>query len=302
MVAVSEAAMDTAVAPRGPGRRLSVFFFRHPMLRLVLLAFLPLGFLVVAYLGSLFLLLINAFWTTNSFTGDVVHTWSLTNFSTLFEQDVYRIVTGRSLGAALVVTVMDALIALPIAFYMAKVASPRAQKLLVVAVLTPLWASYLVKAYAWRTLFATDGVFDWALSPLGVSTPGYGYWTAVITLGYLWLPYMILPIYASMERLPNSLLDASADLGAHTMRTLRSVVLPIIFPGIVAGSIFTFSLTMGDYIAVQIVGGKVTFLGNVVYANVTYNLPLAAALSMVPIVVILLYLALVRRSGALREL
>ncbi|MDH4159788.1 MAG: ABC transporter permease [Actinomycetota bacterium] len=272
------------------------------MLRLVLLAFLPLGFLVVAYLGSLFLLLINAFWTTNSFTGDVVHTWSLTNFSTLFEQDVYRIVTGRSLGAALVVTVMDAIIALPIAFYMAKVASPRVQKLLVVAVLTPLWASYLVKAYAWRTLFATDGVFDWALSPFGVSSPGYGYWTAVITLGYLWLPYMILPIYASMERLPNSLLDASADLGAHTMRTLRSVVLPIIFPGIVAGSIFTFSLTMGDYIAVQIVGGKVTFLGNVVYANVTYNLPLAAALSMVPIVVILLYLALVRRSGALREL
>jgi putative spermidine/putrescine transport system permease protein len=269
---------------------------------LALLAFLPLAFLVIAYLGSLFLLLVNAFWSTNSFTGDIVRTWTLDNFQTLFQQDVYRIVTGRTLTAAIAVTVVDALIALPIAFYMAKVASPRAQKLLVIAVLTPLWASYLVKAYAWRTVFATDGILDWLLAPIGASSPGYGYWTAVITLGYLWLPYMILPIYASLERLPGSLLDASADLGAHTMRTLRSVVLPIIFPGIIAGSIFTFSLTMGDYIAVQIVGGKVTFLGNVVYANVTYNLPLAAALSIVPVVVILLYLSLVRRSGALREL
>jgi putative spermidine/putrescine transport system permease protein len=283
-------------------RRLSAFFFRHPRLRLTVLASLPLAFLVVAYLGSLALLLVNAFWTTNSFTNDIVHEWTLENFQTLVQQPAYRIVTGRTLTAALVVTVVDALIALPIAFYMAKVASPRVQKLLVIAVLTPLWASYLVKAYAWRTLFATDGVIDWLLAPVGGSSPGYGYWTSVITLGYLWLPYMILPIYASLERLPNSLLDASADLGAKTWRTLRSVVLPVIFPGIVAGSIFTFSLTMGDYIAVQIVGGKVTFLGNVVYSNVTYNLPLAAALSIVPVVVILIYLALVRRTGALREL
>lgn len=297
--ATAEPAPDVSA---GVGRRTSAFLFRHPRMRLVLLAFLPLAFLVVAYLGSLFLLLVNAFWSTNSFTGDIVRTWTLDNFQTLFQQDVYRIVTGRTLTAALAVTVVDALIALPIAFYMAKVASPRLQKLLVIAVLTPLWASYLVKAYAWRTVFATDGIVDWLLAPVGGSSPGYGYWTAVITLGYLWLPYMILPIYASLERLPSSLLDASADLGAHTMRTLRSVVLPIIFPGIVAGSIFTFSLTMGDYIAVQIVGGKVTFLGNVVYANVTYNLPLAAALSIVPVVVILLYLSLVRRSGALREL
>ena len=300
--------MTTAVAPavatprRGPGRRLSAFLHRHPRLRLALLIALPLGFLVVVYLGSLFLLLLNSLWTTDSFTGNVLHTTSLENFKTILTTEVYRVVTGRTLLAAVVVTVADALIALPMAFYMAKVASARAQRLLVIAVLAPLWASYLVKAYAWRAIFSNDGPADWLLKPFGVDAPNGNYWFAVITLGYLWLPYMILPIYAGLERLPNSLLDASADLGAKSGRTFRSVIMPIIVPSVIAGSIFTFSLTLGDYIAVELVGGKVQFLGNLVYAQQVYNLPIAAALSLVPVVIVLLYLFLVRRTGALEEL
>jgi putative spermidine/putrescine transport system permease protein len=287
---------------RGPGRRLSAFLHRHPLTRLLLLVALPLGFLVVVYLGSLFLLLLNSLWTTDSFTGNVIHSWSLDNFQTILTTEVYRVVTGRTLLAAIVVTVADALIALPMAFYMAKVASVRAQRLLVIAVLAPLWASYLVKAYAWRAIFSNDGPADWLLKPFGVDAPNGNYWFTVLTLGYLWLPYMILPIYAGLERLPNSLLDASADLGARSGRTFRSVILPIIVPSVIAGSIFTFSLTLGDYIAVELVGGKVQFLGNLVYAQQVYNLPIAAALSLVPVVIVLLYLFLVRRTGALSEL
>lgn len=272
------------------------------MLRLLLLVTLPLGFLVVVYLGSLLVLLLNALWTTDPFTGDTVRNWSLDNFSTLVTESVYRVVTGRTLLAAVVVTVSDALIALPIAFYMAKVASARLQRALVIAVLAPLWASYLVKAYAWRAVFSNDGPADWIAKPFGYDAPNGNYWIAVLTLGYLWLPYMILPIYAGLDRLPNSLLDASSDLGARAGRTFRSVVVPIVLPSIVAGSIFTFSLTLGDYIAVQLVGGKAQFLGNLVYSQQVYNLPVAAALSLVPVVIVLLYLGAVRRTGALREL
>ena len=289
-------------APRGAGRRLSAFLHRHPNVRLLLLVCLPLGFLVVVYLGSLVVLLLNAFWTTDSFTGDTLRVWSTDNFQTIFTEPVYRIVTLRTVSAAVIVTATDALIAFPIAFYMAKVASARAQRLLVIAVLAPLWASYLVKAYAWRAVFSNDGPADWLFKPFGADAPNGNYWTAVLTLGYLWLPYMILPIYAGLERLPDSLLDASADLGGKAWRTFRSVVLPMVWPSVVAGSILTFSLTLGDYIAVQLVGGKVQFLGNLVYAQQVYNLPVAAALSLVPVGIIVVYLFLVRRTGALSEL
>ncbi|MFZ0325510.1 MAG: ABC transporter permease [Actinomycetes bacterium] len=297
-------ATETApvVPRRGPGRKLSAFLHRHPNVRLSLLVVLPLGFLVIVYLGSLFLLLLNSLWTTDSFTGNVIHTWSLDNFKTILTTSVYRVVTGRTVLAAVVVTVADALIALPMAFYMAKVASPRARRLLVIAVLAPLWASYLVKAYAWRAIFSNGGPADWLVKPFGIDAPNGNYWFAVITLGYLWLPYMILPIFAGFERLPNSLLDASSDLGAKAGRTFRSVVLPMIVPSVIAGSIFTFSLTLGDYIAVELVGGKVQFLGNLVYSQQVFNLPIAAALSLVPVVIVLLYLFLVRRTGALKEL
>ena len=168
----------------------------------------------------------------------------------------------------------------------------------------PLWASYLVKAYAWRGMLGTGGLVSWVARPFGLDTPGYGLTALILTLAYLWLPYMILPIYAGLERLPDSLLEASADLGARSSTTLRRVVLPAVFPAVVAGSIFTFSLTMGDYIAVKIVGGANQMLGNVVYDNVgaANNLPFAAAVATVPVVVMLVYLAAVRRTGALDNL
>ena len=191
--------------------------------------------LVVAYLGSLAVMFAAAFWSTDSFTGALIKQVSWDNFRTLVEEPVYRRIALRTLGVAATVTVVDALIALPIAFYMAKVARPRARRLLVAAILTPLWASYLVKAYAWRILLSSDGPVDWALGPLHLSGPGYGLVAVTLTLAYLWLPFMILPVYAGLDRVPDSLLEASADLGAPAGRTFRSVVLPLIFPALVAG-------------------------------------------------------------------
>ncbi|HEY6935266.1 MAG TPA: ABC transporter permease [Marmoricola sp.] len=264
----------------------------------------PMLWLGVAYLAALAALLITAFWTTNSFTGEVERIWSLTNFHELFTIDVYRTITVRTVGIAALVTVVDALVAFPIALYMAKIASPRVQRLLVVAVLMPLWASYLVKAYAWRGMLAEGGLIDWIGKPFGFSSPGFGVTATILTLGYLWLPYMILPIYAGLERLPDSLLEASSDLGAGPGVTLRRVILPMAFPAVVAGAIFTFSLSLGDYIAVTIVGGANQMLGTVVYANVgaAGNLPFAAAVAMVPVAIMLLFLAAVRRTGALENL
>jgi putative spermidine/putrescine transport system permease protein len=258
----------------------------------------------VAYLGALGALFLTAFWGQNSFTGEIERVWTLDNFRDLFTIDVYRTITFRTLGIAALVTMVDAVLAFPVAFFMAKVASTRLQRLLVVAVLMPLWASYLVKAYAWRGMLSEGGLVDWVLEPIGLGSPGYGLVATVITLSYLWLPYMILPVYAGLERLPDSLLEASADLGGSTWTTLRRVVLPMAFPALVAGSIFTFSLSLGDYIAVRIVGGTNQMLGNVVYDSVgaANNLPFGAAVAMVPVVVMLAYLAAVRRTGALENL
>ena len=277
---------------------------RHPRLRLGLLLGPPMLWLGVAYLAALAALFITALWTANGFTGNIERTWTLDNFRELFSLDVYRTITIRTLLTAVGVTVIDAVIAFPVALYMAKVASPRAQRLLVIAILTPLWASYLVKAYAWRGMFSASGPIAWLLEPFGISSPGYGLFATVVTLAYLWLPYMILPMYAGLERLPNSLLEASADLGAGSAVTMRRVVLPVLFPAMVAGSIFAFSLTLGDYIAVQIVGGANQMLGNVIYDNVLKgnNLPFAAAVATIPVVIMLVYLAAVRRTGALENL
>jgi len=258
----------------------------------------------VAYLGALAALFVTSLWSQNDFTGELERVLTLDNFRDLASVDVYRVITLRTLGIAALVTVLDALLAFPVALYMAKVASPRLQRVLVIAVLTPLWASYLVKAYAWRGLLSSSGVVASVARPFGLDTPGYGLVALVATLAYLWLPFMILPIYAGLERLPGSLLEASADLGAGAGTTLRRVVLPAAFPAVVAGSVFTFSLTMGDYIAVRIVGGAQQMLGNVVYDNVgaANNLPFAAAVATVPVAVMLLYLAAVRRTGALEQL
>ncbi|WP_240755754.1 ABC transporter permease [Nocardioides iriomotensis] len=277
---------------------------RRPGLRLGLLLTPPMLWLGVAYLGALGALFITSLWGQNAFTGEVERTWTLDNFRTLLDVDVYRVITLRTLAIALTVTVVDAVVAIPIALFMAKVASSRLKGILLVAVLTPLWASYLVKAYAWRGMLSENGLVSWLARPFGLDTPGYGVVATTLTLAYLWMPYMILPIFASLERLPDSLLEASADLGARSVETLRRVVLPVMFPGLVAGSIFTFSLTLGDYITVRIVGGASQMLGNVVYDNVgaANNLPFAAAMATVPVVIILVYLALVRRTGALENL
>jgi putative spermidine/putrescine transport system permease protein len=285
-------------------RRFSSVLHRHPRLRLVLLLAAPMLVLVVVYLGALAVLLLSAFWSTDVFTGDVVKTFTLDNFREVVTSSTYRTVIVRTVLVALSVTVICALLAFPMAFYMAKVASPRARRLLLVAVLTPLWASYLVKAYAWRSMLAGDGVVNWALEPFGLHGPGFGLPATVIVLSYLWLPYMILPVYAGLERLPDSLLEASGDLGAKAGRTFRSVVAPLAFPAVVAGAIFTFSLSLGDYITVQIVGGKSQLLGNLIQGNsgAANNLPLAAALAAVPVLIMVVFLLGVRRTGALDNL
>jgi putative spermidine/putrescine transport system permease protein len=258
----------------------------------------------VLYLGSLAALFITSFWTTGPFGQGVQRTWNLDNYRELFTVPVYRTITGRTLLTAISVTLIDAVLAFPIALYMAKVASRRLQRMLVILAITPLWASYLVKAYAWRGMLSSNGPVAWLLQPFGLNTPGYGLTATVITLSYLWLPYMILPMYAGLERLPNSLLEASADLGASTAMTMRRVVFPVLFPAFVAGSIFTFSLTLGDYIAVKIVGGANQMLGNVVYDSFLTgnNMPFAAAVSTIPVVIMLVYLAVIRRTGALENL
>jgi putative spermidine/putrescine transport system permease protein len=289
---------------RPPSRRLSALLHRHPRVRLAGLLSLPALWLFVAYLGSLAAMLIAAFWRTDDFTGAVVHTTTLGNFRTLITEHVYRTIAFRSLTVAVLVTVVDMVIALPMAYYMAKVASPRWRRLLVVAILTPLWASYLVKAYAWRVMLSGDGLVNWLLHPFGVGGPGYGLTAVILTLAYLWLPFMVLPVFAGLERIPDSLLEASADAGAKPGRTFRSVVLPLLFPALVAGSIFTFSLSLGDYITVNVVGGTSQLFANVIYDNITTggNLPFAAAAAFFPVFVMVVYLVAVRRTGALDNL
>jgi putative spermidine/putrescine transport system permease protein len=271
-------------------RRISLVFLLVP----------PLTWLVVAYLGSLAVLLVSAFWSTNSFTGAVVRSFTFDNVTRVLTEEVFRTATVRTVLVALAVTVICAVLAVPLAFYMAKIASPRMRLALVVAVTTPLWASYLVKAYAWRMLLSPEGPMSWATG----YTPGYGLTATIVTLTYLWLPYMVLPVFAAFSRVPDSLIDASSDLGASDLSTLRMVVAPLIFPGIAAGSIFTFSLSLGDYIAVTIVGGKTQLLGNIIYGQLVTanNQPLAAALSIIPLLAIVAYLLAMRRTGALDNL
>ena len=262
----------------------------------------PVSWLVVLYIGSLGVMLIAAFWSVDALSGELTKSFSFDNFKTLWEDSVYRTVAQRTVLIAALVTLTDALLAFPIAFYMAKVANPRARAVLLVAVLMPLWSFYLVKAYAWRIILSDGGVLNWALDPFGISGPGLnGTFGAYLTFVYLWLPFMILPIYAGLERIPDSLISASEDLGAGPGTTFRKVILPLAFPALVAGSIFTFSLTMGDYITPSLVTST-QFIGNVIAANITNNLPLASAYAVVPIVIMVVYLLIARRLGAFEHL
>jgi putative spermidine/putrescine transport system permease protein len=285
-------------------RRLAVWLFPRRRVQLGLLLSTPVGWLVIAYFGSLAILLLNAFWEKDAFTGNVEpFAWSLRSFETLVENEVYRTIAVRTIAMAVLVTMTDALLAFPIAYYMARIASPRVRSALVIAVLMPLWAAYLVKVFAWRTILQGNGLLEWVIAPFGLEGPGLSHIASTwLVLSYLWLPYMILPLYAGLERIPNSLLEASADLGGRARTTFRRVILPLVFPALVAGSIFTFSLTLGDYITPDLVSDA-KFIGNVIYDNSSLgNLPLAAAYSLVPIVIMIVYLVVARRLGAFESL
>jgi putative spermidine/putrescine transport system permease protein len=286
-----------AVARRSAGRRLAGLFHGRSRLQVGALLTAPAAWLVVLYLGSLAILLITAFWTVDELSGEVVRGFSLENFELLVNEPVYGEIIWRTVRTAALVTVTDALIAFPIAFYMAKVASRRGKAILLVAVLMPLWSSYLVKVLSWRTMLSQGGVINWALDPIGLHSPGYGVTAVWLVMSYMWLPYMILPIFAGLERIPQSLISASEDLGASPFTTFRRVILPLAFPAVVAGSIFTFCLTLGDYITPRLVSSN-QFIGNVIATSITNNLPFAAALALVPIVVVIAYLAVARKLGA----
>jgi putative spermidine/putrescine transport system permease protein len=281
--------------------------WRRPWLRALLLLAPPLGWFVVIYLASLVLLLVTAFWQINDFTTQIEQVWNLDNFRIILLDPTYRLIIGRTVVLAAAVTVTDAVIAFPFAYFMARVASRRTQRLLFAAVLLPLWASYLARVYSWILILNHTGLLNWSMQSIGLPAPNLGYTNVAmwIVFSYIWLPFMIIPTYSAMERVPESLMEAAADLGARRWRAVRDVVLPLALPGVVAGSIFTFSLTLGDYITPVLVGGAgSTFIGNVVYSNVgiANNVPFAAALATVPVAIMAVYLLIARRLGAFEAL
>ncbi len=268
---------------------------------------LPAVWFILCYLAAIGALLISAFWSVDEMSGQITANWNLDNFRALFADAVYAKVAGRTLGIAAAVTVTDAVLAWPFAYVMARLAGPRARSVLMTLVLLPLWSSYLARVYAWRLILAHDGALNWALAGIGLpdASIGYSNWAMWIVFSYLWLPFMILPLYAALERIPPSLLEASGDLGARGWTTFRRVMWPLALPGMIAGSIFTFSLTLGDYVTPMLVGGPGSdFIGNVVYANVgvTNDIPFAAAYAMLPLLVMAGYLVVARQLGAFEAL
>ncbi|MGC8337899.1 ABC transporter permease [Cronobacter sakazakii] len=310
--------MDMTLSPpsraSGPLRRAAALLWRRPNLWLFLLLLPPLMWFGIIYLGSLLTLLWQGFYTFDDFTMSVTPDFTLANLSALFNPANYDIIV-RTLVMAVAVSIACAILAFPMAWYMARYTRGSLKAFFYIAVMLPMWASYIVKAYAWTLLLARDGVAQWFLQHLGLegvlnalltlpgiggntlSTSGLGRFLVFV---YIWLPFMILPVQAALERLPPSLLQASADLGARPSQTFRHVVLPLAVPGIAAGSIFTFSLMLGDFIVPQLVGPPGFFIGNMVYSQqgAIGNMPMAAAFTLVPIVLIAVYLAFVKRLGA----
>jgi putative spermidine/putrescine transport system permease protein len=304
-----------APVPRSRLGRLANYFYVRPRLALAALLGPPLVWLVVVYLGSLAGLVLQSLYHLDSFSGKVIRQLTLATYADLLtESENYRIVA-RTAAMAMAVTLAAALVAFPLAYYMARFASPRRKALLYLAVLLPLWSNYLVRVYAWEIILAKEGILGWFIHAFGLDfllnallqTPVVGgpslstsFIGVFLVFLYVWLPYMILPIQASLERLPRSLLEASGDLGARPLATFRHVVLPLVMPGVVAGSIFTFSLTLGDYIIPEQFGNSSFFLGRAVYVyqGTSGNIPLAAAFTVVPILIMALYLTLARKVGA----
>jgi putative spermidine/putrescine transport system permease protein len=286
--------------------RISAALWRRPWLQAGLTLTPPLAWFLVIYLASLVALLVTAFWSVNPFTNQLEHQLTLANFRQLLTATYLHIIW-RTIVLAALVTATDAVLALPFAYYMARVASHRIRSLLFMAVLIPLWASYLARIYAWIVILTKGGTLDWSFRHVGLPQPDIGYTNTAMWLvfSYIWLPFMIIPVYTALERIPDSLVEASSDLGARNLRTLRGVVLPLALPGVVAGSIFTFSLTLGDFITPLLVGGtNSNLIGNVIYDNIgtANNLPFAAALAIVPIVIMTIYLLAARAAGAFEAL
>ena len=282
-----------------------MLLYRLPGLRLLLLLSPPLLWMLVIYLGALAFLFLTAFWRQDPLTAAIVQDWGLQNFRALLAEGVYRQIAIRTVGIALAVTLTDVVLAFPIAYYAARIASPRVRTFLLLSMVLPLWSSYLVRVYAWRTILSGDGLLNWSLHQLHLGTTNLGFskWSLWIVFCYLWLPYVLLPMYAAVERIPDSLIEASTDLGARWGTTLSRVILPIVWPGIVAGSIFAFSLTLGDYIAPDLVGDT-EFIGNVIYQSVgvANNVPFAAAYAIVPALIMTAYLLIARQMKAFEAL
>jgi putative spermidine/putrescine transport system permease protein len=294
--------------------RASTYLYQRPKLVLVLLLGPPMVYLLVVYLGSLFSLLVNSFFYLEEFTGQIVREFTLRTYAQLFSPTNLGIFT-RTVVMALAVTIADVIIAFPLAYYIARFASSRWKTYLYIAVTLPLWSSYLVRVYAWKLILAKEGIISWVFNLFGLqfvidkllSIPQIGGSSLslspigmFIAFCYIWLPYMIVPIIASLERVPKSLLEASSDLGANASQTFRNVILPLSFPGVVAGSIFTFSLTLGDFIIPQVLGNSRFFIGQAVYSyqGTAGNIPLAAAFTMGPVVIMIVYLLIARKLGA----
>jgi putative spermidine/putrescine transport system permease protein len=297
----------TPAAGTGRARRLSALAWRRPWLGLAGLMAPAAAWFAVIYLAALAMLLVTAFWSVDDLTGALDRTFTLANFRQLAAGATNRAIVLRTVGLAAAVTVADVLIAFPFAYVAARIAGPRLKLALFTLVMLPLWSSYLARVYAWRLILAHDGILNWALGTLGwpAADLGYSRLAMGIVYVYLWLPFMITPLQAALERIPESMLEASGDLGARPWRTLLSVVLPLSLPGLLAGSLFTFSLTLGDYVTPLLVGGPGSdLIGNVVYANVgiANDIPFASAVATVPLVVMAAYLLLARRFGALDTL
>jgi putative spermidine/putrescine transport system permease protein len=304
---------ETIRTPSSLGR-LSTYFYTRPRLLLLLLLVPPLLWLGIIYLGSLFSLLLQSFFQVDDFTGRVVMEPTIGNYLRLFSATNLSIIL-RTAGMAAIVTVISAIIAFPLAYYMARYAGQRMKALFYVAVMLPLWSNYLVRVYAWKLILAKEGAIHWIFNQLGLggfldwvlslpviegSSLSTSYLGTMITFVYIWLPYMILPVQAALERVPRSLIEASSDLGAKPGETFRKVILPLAIPGVAAGSIFTFSLTLGDYIIPQLIGSSRPFIGQAVYQfqGTSGDIPMAAAFAMVPIAIMAVYLAIAKRLGA----
>ena len=293
---------DTLEKKPATDRPVSTYLFKNARVRLFALLALPMTWLVGIYIVSLFLLLITAFWVVNPFTSRVSPGFTLDNFIALVTVPAYLTTSIRTLGMALTVTAISVLFAVPLGIYMAKLATPFVRNFLVIAITLPLWAGYLVKLLAMRLVFTEEGFINWAFGPVGIQSPGFSMGVAIVTLTYLWFPYMALPVFTAIRQIPNNLFDASADMGGRSFTTIFRVVIPLIVPAIMAGSVFTFSLTLGDYLAARFTGGATQMIGSVIAANINLNPPVAAAFSMVPIAFVVVYLMVVRRTGSLERM